>query len=230
MYVRITSLRRIACCSLLVLLGCGGDGSTAPSVAPALVMFMRLTTTPLTFSADGITDTGGDGRFCLAINPVRPNVIITNTVTGKPVTNFTPSFKSGGKYTVFVTENQGGAFQFVATSLAFTPAAGNQALRFFHTLNATYDVYVTATDSPLTGETPVLRNVGPMTASSYAEFPAGLHYIRGTPVGTKTVTAIWGWRTAPAGTKTTLWIAPVPGTPVSGLIEDCTEASTRPVS
>jgi hypothetical protein len=226
------AIAKLAFGSLLGLVSCGGDSATSTGVEPALVTFLNLTNSTLTFSADGITDTGGGGRWCLAVSPVRPNLVISNNDVGKTVTGFSPSFRSGGKYTVFVTKNSSGAFQFATVSSEFTPSAGKQAIRFFNgtSTTAAFDIYTSDTTAPLTNLTPELRNVTPGAASAFVELTAGSHEIRGARVGTKTVYLDWGFNASAGGPNTTLWIAPTPGTDVVSSTPDCTEASTRPVS
>jgi hypothetical protein len=115
--------------SFLGVLSCGGDGSTEPNSGAALVTFLNLTNTTLTFSANGITDTGSGGPFCLAVAPLNPNLII-----------------------------------------------------------------------------------------------------KGAGAGSKTLALYWGYSGFAAGTKTTLWIAPVPSINVTRLTQECTEAGARPLS
>ena len=228
MSLRVPSLLAIGV--LLAGTSCGGDGSTGPGAAPAFVMFLNLTGQSLTFSADGITDTGGDGRFCLNVDPVRPNLVITDNFRGMPVTGFTPSFQSGRKYTVFVTQSQSGALRFLTTSSSFTPSAGNQGIRFFNGVNSSYDIYISEANLLPSALTPVLRNAGPSSVSDYADVRGGLQYLTGSPAGGKQLALTWGAKSFPAGTTVTLWVAYREGLAVSSDVEDCTVASTRPVS
>ncbi len=227
MHFRVASLRLVAYSSLLGALSCGGDGSTGTGVGPAFVMFLDLTDMSLRISSNGITDTGG--RYCLDIDPQRPNLEIT-TYTGVRVTNFSPKFQSGGRYTVFVTQNQSGAFQFVTTPSIYTPTAGSQGIRFFNGVSGSYDIYINDTDSPLTALTPVLRNIGAGSASSYVEVRSGPEFIKGAPAGGKSLALYWPPRNFVPGTGLTLFLRNMSGITVSDAIEDCTVASTRPVS
>lgn len=229
MPTRIVRHGLVACVSLLAALSCGGDGPTAANGRQALVEFLNLSGTPLSISAAGITDDELPGRFCLNVDPSLPALVITATTSGTRVTNFTPSFQSSGKYTVFIVDNPGGGVRFVTASSAFTPSAGNQGIRFFNAASAAYDVHVSDTDVPPSG-TPILRNVGPATASGYASVPGGPHYFNATNAGTQTLAFGWGWRGYPAGLNSTLFVAPTAGFGVISLMPDCTVASTRPVS
>jgi len=112
MRFRVATLRLAAFSSLLAATLACGD-ATGTGVGPAFVEFLDLTDMALRISSNGIT--GAGGRYCLDVDPQRPNLEIT-TYTGVRVTNFSPKFQSGGRYTVFVTQNQSGAFQFVTTS------------------------------------------------------------------------------------------------------------------
>ena len=193
-------------------------------------MFLDLTSMSLRISSNGITDTGGNGVYCLDIDPQRPNVEMM-TYTGVRVTNFSPKFQSGGRYTVFITQSQSGAFQFVTTPNLHTPTAGSQGIRFFNGVSGTYDIYVNDTDSPLTALTPALRNVGAGSASSYVEVRSGPEFLKGAPAGGKSLALYWPPRNFVPGTSLTLYLANPSGTSsVSGAVEDCTVASTRPVS
>ena len=190
-------------------------------------MFVDLTGEALHISADGLTDTGNNGATCLNVNAARPNLDMTTT-SGVRVTGFVPKFQSGGKYTVFVTQNQSGAFQFVTASSAYTPSPGSQGIRLFNGVSGRYDIYVDDTDQPLTALTPVLRNVGPATASPYVEARGGPLFLKGASAGGKTLALYWTPRPFVAGTNITLWVAQISGNTLSSVVEDCTVSSPIP--
>ena len=226
MRFRVATLRLAAFSSLLAAtLSCGD--ATGTGVGPAFVEFLDLTDMALRISSNGIT--GAGGRYCLDVDPQRPNLEIT-TYTGVRVTNFSPKFQSGGRYTVFVTQNQSGAFQFVTTPNIYTPSAGSQGIRFFNGVSGSYDIYVNDTDSPLTALTPALRNIGAGVASSYVEVRNGPEFLKGAPAGGKSLALYWPPRSFVPGTGLTLVLRNMSGTTVSDAVEDCTVASTQPVS
>jgi hypothetical protein len=229
MPLHVVRSRFVACASLLAALACGGDGSTSANGGKALVEFFNLSGTPLSISAGGFTDSEFPGRFCLNVDPSTPDVVMTATSSGTRVTNFTPSFRRGRSYTVFIIDNPSGGVRFVTASSDFTPASGSHGLRFFNAAGAAYDVYVSAADVPPSG-TPTLRNVAPATASGYASVPGGSYYSKATNAGTQAVAFAWDWRTYPAGQKSTLFIAPTAGFGVISLMPDCVAASTQPAS
>ena len=74
MHFRTATVRLAACLSLLAALSCGGDGFTGAGVGPAFVMFLDLTNMSLRISANGITDTGGNGVYCLDIDRKGPTL------------------------------------------------------------------------------------------------------------------------------------------------------------
>ena len=67
-------------------------------------------------------------------------------------------------------------------------AEGNAKVRLIHFASApTVDIYVTAPDTDLEAETPVLVALASSNVSDYLELPSGDYQIRVTPAGTKTV-------------------------------------------
>jgi hypothetical protein len=218
-----------ACASLFAALACGGEGSTSPNGGKTLVEFLNLSGAPLSISAGGITDSEIPGRFCLNVDPSTPDVVITATSLGARVTNFTPSFRAGRSYAVFIIDNPGGGVRYVTAPSDFSPASGSHGIRFFNGAGAAYDVYLSATNVPPSG-TPTLRNVAPATASGYANVPSGSYYSTATNAGSQTLAFAWDWRTYPAGQRSTLFIAPTSGFGAISLMPDCVTASTQPVS
>jgi hypothetical protein len=192
-------------------------------------MFLDLTDMALRVSSNGIAGSVGNGVSCLDIDPQRPDLEMT-TYTGVRVTNFSPTFQSGGRYTVFVTKNPSGDFQFVTTPNLYTASPGTQGIRFYNGSSGTYDVYINDTDSPLTALTPALRNIGAGMVSDYVDVKSGPEFLKGSPAGGKSLALYWPPRNFVPGTSLTLYLASPYGNPVSGAVEDCTVASTQPVS
>ena len=92
------------------------------------------------------------------------------------------------------------------------------------------DIYVTAFDAPLNTATPTVANVAASgSASNYFDVLQGVHHVRATRTGSKTVVADVGGKGYTAGQNVTLLLAEPNTFSQSSLVQDCTVGQTGPV-
>jgi len=186
---------------------------------------MTAGTATLDISAHGFTDSGNLGRFCLDVDPARPDVVITDNVTGAPIPGFKPSFLPGEKYTVLIMRTPSGTFQFTTARNTTRPAPGNLGVRFFNGRTISYDIFMTDTVL-FEALMPVLSNVQPGVVTDYVEVPQTTNSFLTTVAGTRTLAVILGANPFSAGATATFFVAPS----TTGVVEDCTAASRMPAS
>lgn len=207
-----------ACSSDNVLgLGVAGGNNNADTVNTARVRIANATATPLDIASGGVVYAGngniafGASSNCTPTNAVTPDLSVRVAGTLTPVPGLAASYQSGVNYTVIAYPGALGTTQFATIADAFTPVAGQSALRVFNAgaTTTSYDVYVTDPGESLATATPSFSNVAGGTFTAFGNANAAtLRQIRITNTGSKTVLLDLGSTALIAEQSVTLVIAP----------------------
>lgn len=150
------SISLVALASLAVLGACGDDvdNVTVPTNT-ATVRFINATNSTIAVANNGSTDAlnsglvFGNGSTCLTVNSATPTLGFTNTGTSTAISGFTPSFATGGNYTVVAYTDANGNTQFTTLDNSFTPVSGQSGLRVFNAAPGSGDVMLLSNGTSL---------------------------------------------------------------------------------
>jgi hypothetical protein len=181
------SLRRVRLLAValvpLALAACDDtdkDTATGP-FNNATVRLLNATNTSLTVSNAGVVATGnnninfGAGSSCMAVNTsgqTGTGLTFTQAGTTTPI-SFTPSFASGGNYTVVAYTNAAGGAQFaIIDNTGFTPAVGQAGLRVVNASSGTASLFPTSGATPLGASTGIASGTAGTFVSLAANNPS----------------------------------------------------------
>ena len=192
------------------------DNPTGTDNNNTTVRFFNATTSSLSLdiAQNGTVGTGnssiayGSSSACTKVNNTNPQLAVRPAGSTTSLTGFSPSFASGGTYTVLITGTQASPVFTTLDDQFTTPSAGNAAVRIVNaTTSATtgagnWDIYV---NPGTTLGTPNATAVGRTTASTYLTVPAGqANTIRLTNAGQTTALQNISVPSLTAGSVTTI--------------------------
>lgn len=202
MYSRRITSAVLALASAAVFVGCSDDddddGPLGTGNDDTTVRFVNATTggTSLDIAENGTVGTGnsslayGSASSCTRVNAANPQLAVRTSGSTTSLTGFTPSFTSGGTYTVVVSGTTTAPVYTTLNDQFTTPTTGNAAVRIINATSAAttgtgnWDIYV---NPGTTLGTPNATAVGRNAASTYLTVPAGqANTIRLTTAGSTT--------------------------------------------
>src|SRR3569833_1524235 len=200
-----------ALASLAALAACDDEGEITSPNNTATVRFVNATgNSNISIAQNGTIGTGnsalgfGGGSSSLTVNTSSPSLAFTNSGTGTAINGFTPSFTSGGNYTVVAYTDASGNTQFATLNNAFSPASGQAGLRVFNASSGSGNVGLNSNGTALnSGSTTAFG-----TSGQFFSTAAGTSaYTFNTGTGTTTI-ANAGNQTLNAGQNPTAIIGP----------------------
>lgn len=206
--------RKLTLCalvSLAFLAACDDDEGISSPNSTATVRFVNATgNSNISIAQNGSVGTGnsalgfGSGSSCLTVNTANPGLSFTNSGTSTAINGFTPSFTSGGNYTVVAYTDASGNTQFTTLNNAYTPSSGQAGLRVFNASSGSGNVVLNSGGSALNnGSTTAFGNSGAFFSTA-----AGTSaYTFNTGTGSSTI-ANAGSQTLTAGQNSTAIIGP----------------------
>ena len=209
----------LAACSSDNVLGLGvvGTSGDTSTVSNARIRFVNATATSLDIATGGVVGAGnggvdfGSSSSCISTNATTPNLAVRIAGTTNVVPGFATAFQSGVSYTVIAYPGSNGTTQFATLADTYAPLSGQSGFRVFNASAAasSYDVYVTAPGTSLTGTPPTF---GAVTAGSIPTFigvsTSTSQQVRVTTAGSKTVLLDAGNVAFVTGQNVTMVIAP----------------------
>lgn len=208
------SLSALALGSLVAVGACSNDSDNDVTGvgSNATVGFVNATGNSNISVADNGTVATGNGNLafggnssCMAVNPNGNALSFTNASTNAAINGFTPSFTSGGHYTVVAYTDAQGNTQFATLNNAFTPASGSAGVRVFNAASGSGSVFALGNGTTLGTST---TGVGFGTSGDFFSVPAGSQGITfNTGTGTSTL-ANGGTMNFAAGQNYTLILGP----------------------
>jgi hypothetical protein len=208
----------------LCLVSCEGRvdiTSTPPGTA--LVRFINASTSQLDVAINGLVSTAtdslnfGNATGCLVVNSSTPGLSFRTSGTATDLAGFTPSFTTGGKYSVVAVTGTSGV-QFLTVQNNFTVAAGAAAIAGLNAVNGggPYDLHVSDTTALLGTTTVVHPNLAFGVPSAFANHtfatPPGRQRVQFTDAGTTTIARTHGNVSLVSGTQNIAIVGP----PASG--------------
>jgi len=210
MYYRSLALCALASAALLAACGDDDDDVTGVNNSTATVRFVNATNTNISVANGGTVGAGnsalafGASSTCMTLNTSSPNLTFTNSGTNSAISGFTPSFTSGGNYTVVAYTDASGNTQFATLSNAFTPTTGQAGLRVFNAASGSGNIVLNGGSGALnSGATTAFG-----TSGTFFSVPAGSSTLSfNTGTGTSTL-ASTGSVTLTAGQNSTVVLGP----------------------
>lgn len=221
------SPHRLALLAVALFVAACGEGSgtfgVAGSLNTAKVRLVNATSAPLDLLDDGVALSGATGvaslgsSTCINVNLDAGTLSVRQTGTTSTLPGFTPTFATGGAYTVVAYPNGNGGVQFATMPSNFTTANGQAGLRVFDgaPTTGTYDLYVTAPGAQLV--TPNATNLGIGSATTFMNVTAGSDQIRFTNFGTVVVAFDAGNYTLLAG-QSQIFVLAAPNGNLAGMM------------
>ncbi|HVX41588.1 MAG TPA: DUF4397 domain-containing protein [Gemmatimonadaceae bacterium] len=212
--MQFRSLSVVALGTLFVVAACSkdGDNDITGTGTTATVGFVNATSNSnLSVANNGTVATGngnlafGGNSSCMVVNPNTNALTFTNAATGATVTGFTPTFSTGGHYTVVAYTDAAGNTQFATLNNSFTPASGSAGLRVFNAASGSGNVFVLGNGATLGTDA---SGVGFGSSGTFFSVPSGSQNITfNTGTGTATI-ANGGSMSFTPGTNYTLILGP----------------------
>jgi hypothetical protein len=207
------SLALCALASAALVAACGDDDEDVTGVnnnSTATVRFVNATNTNISVANSGTVGTGnsalafGINSSCMTVNTTSPSLSFTNSGTGAAVTGFTPSFATGGNYTVVAYTDASGNTQFATLNNSFTPTTGQAGIRVFNAASGSGNIVLNGTTGALNGgATTSFGNTG-----TFFSTPSGSSTLTfNTGAGTSTL-ASTGSVSLTAGQNSTVILGP----------------------
>lgn len=174
--IRQSCLLGTALC--LALVACGDKNDTTSPTGTATVRFINATNTNISVANNGTIATGNnslafaDRSTCLDVNSTATGtagLTFTNVGSGAAISGFTPSFTTGGNYTVVAYTAANGTTQFATLNNAFTPTSGQAGVRFFNAAANAGTLTLQGNGTAFTGNSTIALG----SAGAFASVPAG---------------------------------------------------------
>lgn len=197
---------------LVIVAACNDDNNVVVPANTATVRFVNATgNSNLDFASGGVVATGnndlgfGGSSSCVVVNTANPNIVLTNSVTGDTITGFTPSFRTGGNFTVVAFTDAAGNTQFATLDNTNTPSTGMAGLRLFNAASGAGNLVVLGNGTALGNGLSVPFG----TAGTFMDVPVGSTALSfNTGPGTSPVLTDAGNMVFNAGQNTTLFVGP----------------------
>ena len=202
-----------AALSLAAVAACDDDDddTTNPTTNTATVRFINATNTGIGVANNGATATG-NGNLAFAGSSTCMNVNVnatgtsgltfTNASSGAAISGFTPSFTTGGNYTVIAYTGANGTTQFATLNNAFTPTTGSGAVRLFNAASGSGNITLQGGGTAFTGNSAIAFG----SAGTFVSVPTGSQTVTFNNGTTNVLSA--GSLSFTAGQNTTIVLGP----------------------
>jgi hypothetical protein len=197
--------------SVAALAACGDDVDDVTGTSSnASVRFVNATNGSISVANGGAIGTGnsslgfGSGSSCMITNTTGNALTFTNASTGATINGFTPTFTSGGKYTVVAYTDANGNTQFATLNDVFTPSSGQAGLRVFNAASGSGNIVINATSGALNNGNTVTFGSG---GTFFNTTPGTQTLTFNTGTGTTTMATATGVNLS-SGQNTTIFLGP----------------------